>query len=281
MGIKDGTFKRYGLDITWVGNGPGSVKTGLALSAGVADIGFGDAAGVIIVNGKAKTPGFKAIFVIDTRGQDAIAVLTSSGIKSLDGLDGKVIGGINTSTSRYMLPLATNARVSYVNMGFKLRVPSLLSKKVDAVQAYLTSIPFSLKKAGLSDKDYKLFTLDINSDRISRTITVSNKWANANPGAVSNLRKAVKELLERYIKDPAKSVSYMSGPLYSNKKNKALEIERARYAINQLVLTPFALKYGINNSEALRPRIENYIDFITTSLNLPYKHSYESYFSLD
>lgn len=274
QGIKDGTFKKYGLDVEYMGVGPGAVKVTMALNANAADIGIGDSAGVIIANSKIPAPKSKIIYVLDTRGQDGVVVLESSGITSVDELDGKTIGSLPTSTFRFQFPLLTKATPEYVNMPFPLRAPSLIAKKVDAVEGYLTSIPFSLQKAGIP---YRQFIVDKEGKGISRSIIVSSDWANKNPEAVKNLRLAVDELVKKHIQDPVKSVGYLDNVLPGN---QSLEVSRAQFNIKTLILTDFAIQNGLNNEKALRPKITKYLNFLVENLKVPHVHQYDDYFDL-
>ena len=279
-GIKNGTFEKYGISLVPIGVGPGSVKTGMALAAGKADVGYQDFSGVITVNGKSETPGLKAIFVVDDRAQDGIYALKGSGIKTWEDLDGKTLGSFPTGTTRNLIPVITTAKPNYVNMPFALRVPSIVSGKVDAAEGFLTTMKFNLIKAGHPD----FVTLQV-ADKIpyaiSRVITVSSAWAKANPDAVVELRKAVKELLVAHIADPEDSIRYLKGPLTMGVKGFALEIERAKFNNEVLTMTDSVKKHGLNNASVLAPRLNKYIDVLSEKLRLPNKHAYFEYYDLD
>ena len=279
-GIKNGTFEKYGINLVPIGVGPGSVKTGMALAAGKADVGYQDFSGVITVNGKSETPGLKAIFVVDDRAQDGIYALKSSGIKTWEDLEGKTLGSLPTGTTRSLIPVITSAKPNYVNMPFALRVPSIVSGKIDASEGFLTTMKFNLIKAGYPD----FVTLQV-ADKlpyaISRVITVSSTWAKANPDAVAGLRNAAKELLLAHIADPEDSVKHLTGPLTMEAKGLALEIERAKFNNEVLTMTDGVKKHGLNNASVLSPRLNKYIDVLSEKLNLPNKHAYNEYYSFN
>jgi len=96
-GIKDDAFSKRGLDIEFVGKGPGSFKSGLALATGRADIGYHDYNSVVLVNSKSDDPKVLAIFVVDDLMQNTIITLKSSGIKTFDDLNGRKLGSHPTS----------------------------------------------------------------------------------------------------------------------------------------------------------------------------------------
>ena len=66
-GIEDGAFARRGIDLEFIGTGPGSVKTGLAITAGKAELGYQDFSGVVLINSKSDDPKVTAIFVVDDK----------------------------------------------------------------------------------------------------------------------------------------------------------------------------------------------------------------------
>ena len=85
-GIQDGAFAKRGVDVEFVGKGPGSVKTTLALGAGKAELGYHDYSGLVLVNSKSSDPKVTAIFVVDDKAQDGVYSKVGSGIKTFDDL---------------------------------------------------------------------------------------------------------------------------------------------------------------------------------------------------
>ena len=279
-GIQDGTFAKYGVDIKFVGTGPGSVKTGLAITAGKAELGYQDYSGVVIVNSKQATPKFKAIFVIDDKVQDGIWSLKGSGINKFDDLDGKTFGDFITGTTKLLLPGITKAKVNPVNMSFSALVPGLVTGKVDTIGGYLTTTKFNLQKVGIFE--YNVIKLsDAFPMGVSRVITVNSDWANANPKAIVGIRAAIRELLPNFIKDPKSSVDTLSGPLVSTQEKRDLELARAKYAIEELVWTNNVKVNGFSNAKVLGPRLKEYTDLLVSRVGLPNRHPDNTYFDLD
>lgn len=279
-GIETGTFIKHGVKVTYSGAARGGVNSGLAISKGVAELGYIDFSAVVMVNGKFSKPKIKAIFVVDDKSQDGIYVLESSKIKTWDDIANIRLGGFPTSVVAKVIPIVTDSKPNYINMPFNLRVPSLVSGQVDAIEGFLTTNKFNLEKAGV--KNFKTLQIgDTLTYSVSRVIALNSEWAEANPNAVKGLRAAIRELLDEHIKNPADSVKYLTGPLVSNKTGVDTEIARAKFNNDVLILTENVKKNGINNSKVLAPRLNKYIDVINENLALENKHNYKDYYTLD
>ena len=281
-GIKDGAFAEQGIDVEFIGKGPGSVKTGIAIAAGKAEIGYQDYSGVVLVNSKTDTPKVRAIFVVDDKAQDGVFSFKEKNITSFNDLEGKTLGGYITGVTNKVLPAITDAKWEMVNMPFSARVPSLVTGKVDAVEGFLTSNVFNFEKVGVTrDKLNIVKTSDKFPMAVSRVITVNADWADENPNAVIALRKVIRELLINYIIDPKTSVTALEGPVVSTSKKRTLEVRRAKYGIKELIWTDFVKVNGISNAKAVGPRLSRYTSLLVDKLELPNRHPDSKYFDLD
>jgi NitT/TauT family transport system substrate-binding protein len=280
-GIKDGAFSKRGLDIEFVGKGPGSVKTGLALATGRADIGYHDYSGVVLVNSKSIDPKILAILVVDDKAQNGVITLKSSGIKTFDDLNGRKLGSHPTSFTNKVLTTVTSARWINVPIHMSGRVPALVSGHIDAIASFTTSVIANLEKAGVGVDELNIIKLsDHFPMAVSRVITVNADWAEKNPQAVKVLREVSRQLLNDFIKNPAASVSALEGPIVSTSKKVDIEVRRAQYGIDELVNTPFVQKNGISNASAVGPRLSEFTTLLVEKLNLPIRHPDNKYFDL-
>ena len=280
-GIKDGAFSKRGLDIEFVGKGPGSVKTGLALATGRADIGYHDYSGVVLVNSKSINPKILAILVVDDKAQNGVIALKSSGIKTFDDLNGRKLGSHPTSFTNKVLTTVTSARWINVPIPMSGRVPALVSGHIDAIASFTTSVIANLEKAGVGVDELNIIKLsDHFPMAVSRVITVNADWAEKNPQAVKVLREVSRQLLNDFIKNPAASVSALEGPIVSTSKKVDIEVRRAQYGIDELVNTPFVQKNGISNASAVGPRLSEFTTLLVEKLNLPTRHPDNKYFDL-
>lgn len=277
-GVKEGIFAKHGIELQ-VSIGGGAVKTGIALGSGKVEAGYHDFSGTVIVNSKSEKAKFHTVFVVDDKFQDALWALPDSNIKTWNDIEGKTVAGFLTGTTRMLLPAVTNAQPKFVNTPFPMRAPSLVTKKTDMTEGYLTSMYFDLKKLNVSNAI--VFRLgDSMPYAVSKVVSVNTEWAEKNPIVVRRLVSAMRESLNLHLTDPSKSVDALSGPLVATDDLKTIEVERAQYGIQNLILTDFVRQNGISNPTALAPRLDQYISILTTRLNLPYRHKNEDYFRL-
>ena len=280
-GIQNGAFSKRGLDIEFVGKGPGSVKTGLALATGRADIGYHDYSGVVLVNSKSTDPKVLAVFVVDDKSQNGVITLKSSGIKTFDDLNGRKLGSHPTSFTNKVLTTVTSAKWVNVPVHMPARVPALVSGHIDAITSFTTSVVFNLEKVGVGIDELNIIKLsDHYPMAVSRVITVNADWAAKNPHAVKVLREVSRQLLKDFIKNPAASVSALEGPVVSTSKKVDIEVRRAQYGIDELVNTPFVQKNGISNPSMVGPRLSEFTTILVEKLNLPTRHPDNKYFDL-
>ena len=280
-GIQNGAFSKRGLDIEFVGKGPGSIKTGLAVATGRADIGYHDYSGVVLVNSKSDDPKVLAVFVVDDKSQNGVITLKSSGIKTFDDLNGRKLGSHPTSFTNKVLTTVTSAKWVNVPVHMPARVPALVSGHIDAITSFTTSVVFNLEKVGVGIDELNIIKLsDHYPMAVSRVITVNADWAAKNPQAVKVLREVSRQLLKDFIKNPAASVSALEGPVVSTSKKVDIEVRRAQYGIDELGKTPFVQKNGISNPSMVGPRLSEFTTILVEKLNLPTRHPDNKYFDL-
>ena len=279
-GVKEGVFKNAGFDVRILGKGNGSVKTALALVADKADVGYQDFSGVVIVNSQFGIPKLKAVFVVDDKSQDGIYALPSSGIKTWEDLDGRKVGGMDTGVTRRTFPLVTDVKPNWVNVPIPLRVSTLLSGEIEAVDGFLTTNKFNLEKAG-ADNFVTLQMSEKMPFAISRVITVSNTWLKKFGDKLPQLRAAFEEALLNHIESPAATIAMMKGPLVSTGAGQEIELRRAVYNIEELILTDSVRVYGFNKAPNLTERLNKYIDVLSMGLELKNTHPYSAYYDFN
>ena len=279
-GAEEGVFEKAGFKFEFLGKGPGSVKTGLALVADKADVGYQDFSGVVIVNSQFGIPKFKAFFVVDDKSQDGIYALPNSGIKTWEDLDGRKVGGMDTGVTRSTFPLVTDVKPNWVNVPIPLRVSTLLSGEIDAVDGFLTTNKFNLEKAG-ADNFVTLQMSEKMPFAISRVLTVSNTWLKKFGGKLPQLRAAFEEALLNHIESPAATIAMMGGPLVSTGVGQEIELRRAVYNTEELILTDSVRVYGFNKAPDLTERLNKYIDVLSIGLELKNTHPYSAYYDFN
>ena len=113
-GIKDGAFSKRGLDIEFVEKALAVLKVVNIFATGRADIGYHDYNSVVLVNSKSSDPKVLAVFVVDDLMQNTIITLKSSGIKTIDDLNGRKLGSHPTSFTNKILSTVTS--VSWIDV---------------------------------------------------------------------------------------------------------------------------------------------------------------------
>lgn len=277
---KDGIFQKHGFDIEF-SIGRGSVNTGIALSSGAAEIGYHDFSGVVIVNSKKETAGHHAVFVADDRFQDALWTLPESNIKTWQDITSSTtVAGFPTGTARNVLPAIIDVMPEFINTPFPLRAPSLVSGKTSMTEGYLTSMYFDLKKLGIQNPN--VFRMgDKLPFAISKVVSVNTKWAEKNPHLVKKLVTALREAMNAHLNNPKHSVNSLTGPLVATEQLKQIELERARYAIENIVQTDFVKRNGLSNPAKLDSRLNQYVSFLVEKLKLKHRHKNSDYFRLE
>lgn len=270
-GVNQGIFRKYGIDLKIVVAG-NSNKSALVVSTNDAQVGFMNFSSVVTAAGKETTPKVKTLMVINDKELNAIWVLPGSDIKSLDDIDGKTMATFPGAITPKMLSVVTRAQPKYIVVPHKMRAVTLVTGKSELSGGYMTTMMFELKKLGIDNPVY--FPIgDRLPDSIGMVIAVNDKWANSNPDIASNLKKAMLEAFDNYIKNPAQSVSSLSGAVVSTQELKDLELQRAIFEIDNLILTPFIKQHGVNNISMLLPRLTRYTELLNDKLEVKNVHT--------
>jgi NitT/TauT family transport system substrate-binding protein len=182
---KLGYFEQLCLDVKIR---PGTTNAQL-LSAGTAQIaGLGNASDAIL----ATDSGANIVAVATYGNVGALTLLTmkNSGINSLQDLAGKTIGYKALIPPMLMAMLKDNgvdlSSINWVSVGFD---PAILSSgKVDALAAYRSNEPFTLRKRG-----HEIVEWDPDTYGVKSTFGVyaaNRNWAESNPSAMEDFLRA-------------------------------------------------------------------------------------------
>lgn len=270
-GVDQGIFKKHGIDLELVVAG-NSNNVALLLSSSKAQVGFLNFSSVVMASGKETVPKIKTLMVIDDKELNAIWALPGSKVKSLDDIGGKTIASFPGSITPKMVSVVTDAQPSYIFVPHKMRAVTLVTGKSDLAGGYMTSMLFELKKLGVDNPIY--FPIgDRLTDSVGMVIAIDNKWAKNNPKLVNNLKTALSEALANHVKNPARSIESLSGAGVSTAQLKEIELERATFEINNLIMTPFVKQNGINNVIMLLPRLTRYTELLNDKLEVKNKHT--------
>lgn len=221
--VAEGTYKKYGLDVTVKTGGP-QVNGLQLLAVGQVDIFMG----FDIQNYKAWEQGVQAVSVGTFFQKDPIVVIAHSDVKTFADLKGKTVL-VSTDGQTNWWPWA---RAKY---GFKdeqtrpytFNVQPFVADKKIAMQGYLTSETLAVQKGGV--KDAKVFLLaDLGYPPYTETVTVLKKTIERNPKMIEAFLKATMEGWKSYLKNPAPANALIK------KDNPAMTDELLAYGLSKI-----------------------------------------------
>ena len=221
--VAEGTFKKYGLDVTIKMGGP--QLNGLQLlAAGNVDIFMG----FDIQNYKAWEQGIQAVSVGTFFQKDPIVVIAHSDVKTFADLKGKtVLVSTDGQTNWWPWAKAKYGFKDEQTRPYTFNVQPFVANKNTAQQGYLTSETLAVQKAGI--KDAKVFLLaDLGYPPYTETITVLKKTIDSNPKMIEAFVKASAEGWKSYLKNPAPANALIK------KDNPAMTDELLAYGLAKI-----------------------------------------------
>jgi len=221
--LAEGTFKKYGLDVTIKMGGP--QLNGLQLlAAGNVDIFMG----FDIQNYKAWEQGIQAVSVGTFFQKDPIVVIAHNDVKTFADLKGKtVLVSTDGQTNWWPWAKAKYGFKDEQTRPYTFNVQPFVANKNAAQQGYLTSETLAVQKAGI--KDAKVFLLaDLGYPPYTETITVLKKTIDTNPKMIEAFVKASAEGWKSYLKNPAPANALIK------KDNPAMTDELLAYGLAKI-----------------------------------------------
>lgn len=221
--VAEGTYKKYGLDVTVKMGGP-QVNGLQLLAAGQVDIFMG----FDIQNYKAWEQGIQAVSVGTFFQKDPIVVIAHNDVKTFADLKSKTML-VSTDGQTNWWPWA-KAKYGFKDeqtRPYTFNVQPFVANKNMAQQGYLTSETLAVQKAGI--KDAKVFLLaDLGYPPYTETITLLKKTIDANPKMVESFVKATMEGWKSYLRNPA------PGNALIKKDNPAMTDELLAYGLSKM-----------------------------------------------
>lgn len=204
LGIVNGTYKKYGLDVTAL-PGRGSATTIQTVASGTDNFGFAD--GGILVKFAAQGLKEKMVVGMLEKTPALVIALPDSGIKEPKDLNGHTGGFGNGSAPEQFF--AAFAKATGVDIGSIKRVavdiPTrdnlFLQKKVDFAFGYaVAQLPLLQEKCACKLNIMRYSDQNITS--ISNGIVVGDQYAAEHPDVVKKFAKATVEAIDAAVKDP-------------------------------------------------------------------------------
>ena len=246
--VDDGTFARYGLNVT-VDRGAGSGDAVGKVGSGNYDLGLADV--YTMMNFNAVNPDRKLIAVAMVHDKSALSIATmkSSGISKPADLNGKKIGAPTGDASRQVFPLFASVNhinsVEWLTIAPQLRETMLIRGQADAISGHITTIMMNLRALNIPASDVRLMPYaDYGVNLYGHAIVTTPAYAEQNPKVITDFIRGFMHGLNVMIKDP-------NAAIVSTKKRDGLineEVEKARIqmSLEAMFLSDNVWKNGVS-----------------------------------
>jgi NitT/TauT family transport system substrate-binding protein len=246
--VDDGTFARYGLNVT-VDRGAGSGDAVGKVGSGNYDLGLADV--YTMMNFNAVNPDRKLIAVALVHDKSALSIATmkSSGISKPADLNGKKIGAPTGDASRQVFPLFASVNhinsVEWLTIAPQLRETMLIRGQADAISGHITTIMMNLRALNIPASDVRLMPYaDYGVNLYGHAIVTTPAYAEQNPKVITDFIRGFMHGLNVMIKDP-------NAAIVSTKKRDGLineEVEKARIqmSLEAMFLSDNVWKNGVS-----------------------------------
>src|SRR3984893_7196195 len=156
--LERGYFRELGLDVT-IEPSKGSADAITRTASQASDIGIGDISTLVELASRRPEIAPKAVFILHNRSPQAVIALKSSGIAKLGDLHGHILGQGPADAPSRMFPAVASiagldmSRIEVRQFSPQLRDTMLLTKQVDAVTGFDSTVLFNLKANGVAVED--------------------------------------------------------------------------------------------------------------------------------
>lgn len=208
-----GYFKAEGLDVT-IDSGAGSAGAVNRVATGGYDMGFADLAALIEFLANNPQNRTQAVFMVYETAPAAIFTLKKNGIAKPADLAGKNIGAPPFDAARKAWPIFAKAvglktdAVTWQNMDPALREQLLVRGEVPAISGFYFTGYLNLLARGAKPDEIVAFKYgDFGVKMYGNAVMVNEKFAAANPKAVSAFLRALKKGMEEVVAKPDEGIA--------------------------------------------------------------------------
>jgi NitT/TauT family transport system substrate-binding protein len=247
--LERGYFRELGLDVT-IEPSKGSADAITRTASGAADMGAGDISTLVEFASRRPEIAPKAVFILHNRSPQAVVALKASGIAALSDLEGHILGQGPADAPSRMFPALANiagldmSRIAVRQFNPQLRDTMLLTRQVDAVTGFDSTVLFNLKANGVAIDDVcVIYYADNGLDVYGNAILANPVFLQVNPDAVRAFVRAAARGWRDAIADPRAAMVSLG----KNNNLARLDIEGDRLAWlgSHQIVTPETRKYGI------------------------------------
>jgi NitT/TauT family transport system substrate-binding protein len=259
--LERGYFRELGIDVA-LEPSKGSADAITRTASQASEIGVGDISTLIEFASRRPEITPKAVFILHNRSPQSVISLKTSGIARLTDLHGRILGqGPADAASRMFPALASIAgldlsRIEVRQFSPQLRDSMLLTKQVDAVTGFDSTVVLNLKANGVAVEDVAIiYYADHGLDVYGNAILANPAFLQANPDAVKAFVRAAVRGWREAIADP-KAAAQSLGK-HNNLARLDIEAERLAWLASHQIVTPTTRKEGIGayNRERLAANI--------------------------
>lgn len=247
-----GYFREAGIE-TQFDSSAGSGDAITRVASGAYQMGIGDMATLVEFTSRHSEAAPKAVFVVLNRSPSAVISLKNAGITSPRDLHGKTVGGGAADAPSRLFPAfmlingVDPAQVARRQLTPQLRDTMLLTRQVDAVTGFDSTVWFNLKGRGTRFDDVNImYYVDHGLDAYANAILVSPAMLRDQPDVVRRFLRVAARGWREAIADPHAGVRPLAriAPL----ADLALEAERLEWVGRNQVLSADTRARGIGDA---------------------------------
>jgi NitT/TauT family transport system substrate-binding protein len=247
--LERGYFRDVGLDVS-IEPSKGSADAITRTASQASDIGVGDISTLVEFASRRPEIAPRAVFILHNRSPQAVISLRSSGIAKLTDLHGRILGQGPADAPSRMFPAVANlagvdtAKIEIRQFSPQLRDTMLISKQVDAVTGFDSTVLFNLKANGVRIDDAAvIYYADNGLDVYGNAILANPAFLQAKPDAVKAFVRAAARGWRDAIADP--KAAMVSLGKHNTLAKLDIEGERLAWLGSHQIVTPVTLKDGI------------------------------------
>jgi NitT/TauT family transport system substrate-binding protein len=247
--LERGYFRDLGLDVS-VEPSKGSADAITRTASEASDIGIGDISTLIEFASRRPEIAPRAVFILHNRSPQAVISLKSSGISKLADLHGRVLGQGPADAPSRMFPALANlagldlSRIEIRQFSPQLRDTMLVTKQVDAVTGFDSTVLFNLKANGVAIEDAAvIYYADNGLDVYGNAFLANATFLRAKPDAVRAFVRAAARGWREAVADPKAAMASLGK--HNNLAKLDIEAQRLAWLGSHQIVTATTQKDGI------------------------------------
>jgi NitT/TauT family transport system substrate-binding protein len=247
--LERGYFRELGLEVS-IEPSKGSADAITRAASQASDIGIGDISTLVEFTSRRPEIAPKAVFILHNRSPQAVIALKSSGIAKLGDLKGRILGQGPADAPSRMFPAVANiagidmSKIEIRQFSPQLRDTMLITKQVDAVTGFDSTVLFNLKANGVAVDDATvIYYADNGLDVYGNAILPNPAFLQAKPDAVRAFVRAAARGWRDAIADPKAAMESLGK--HNNLAKLDIEGDRLSWLGSHQIVTPTTRKDGI------------------------------------